>query len=333
MDPLDLYGLDEPSAQDLAKALARQGRERQLLGLIGQLSGDRAISPVARQVQEIGAAVPGQVGDVLEKRAGRLLTREQLAQKAAQTKESLDFRNLQFGETQRHNRAVENRPQMPLVIQTTEGAFTMPRTPGATATPVVGPDGKPLMKPKKERVLQTHDKDLLDSLTGEVNALSGLEGSFKPAFAGQGPAGGLLTQGYQVLGSAGTQSMQQQASFWSDFSRLIDLPQRNKVFGASLSAGEKSSWEGAKNIKPGTDPALVQRKLAEMKGILSTKLQNIGASLTEEGYDPDAIAKRTGGLTVKAPGGPPQQRAKAKDGKWYVQTPMGWDLDLNQGGE
>jgi hypothetical protein len=165
-----------------------------------------------------------------------------------------------------------------------------------------------------------------------VNALTNLESSFKPEFAGQGPAGGLLTQGYQMLGSAGSPAMQQQAAFWADFSRLIDLPQRNKVFGASLSVSEKASWEGAKNIKPGTDPALVRAKLAEMRGILATKLQNIGASLTEEGYDPEAIAKRTGGLTAK-PVAPAGRRVKAKDGQWYVETSAGWELDPNQEGE
>jgi len=158
MDPLDLYGLDEPSAQDLAKALARQGRERQLLGLIGQLSGDRAISPVARQVQEIGAAVPGQVGDVLEKRAGRLLTREQLAQKAAQMQaEGADRKARLDLDTRRVNyegarlgqdafAAVADPVTGGIVMYNKKTGQVRPLGPGGgtPAPDAISPDGKPL---------------------------------------------------------------------------------------------------------------------------------------------------------------------------------------------
>lgn len=204
------------------------------------------------------------------------------------------------------NKATTHAPTPAIVVTGADGSqtFVDPRNPKAPGTPVLGPDGKPVVKPKTQRPLQTGDKKTIDDLAGEINALSSLEGQFRPEFAGGGPLGGLATAAYQKIGSAGSSSMQRDAAFWADFSRLIDLPQRNAIFGASLSVGEKASWEGAKNIRPGTAPELVKAKLAEMRQILGRKLQNVGASLEAEGYDRDAIRERSGGLYGGAPSAP-----------------------------
>jgi hypothetical protein len=286
-----LGGNPDPAAK--AKALELLMRQKQL-GMLGLGSGDRVLAPLGKQM----------IGDVQQQQEMQAQSAQRAAQQAFQ-QQQLQRQQASDAETARYHQGMLNidrqrlqqgRESPALTIVTGEGGaqyLVDPRKPDRPASPILGPDGKPIAKPKAVRALQTHDKVILDDLTGELNALADLSSRFESSFAGGGPLGGLATSAYQVLGSAGTEGMQKDAAFWSDFSRLVDLPQRNRMFGASLTATEKQSWEGAKNIRPGTSPSLVKAKLAEMQSILENKLSNISSSLAAEGYNTEAITRRT----------------------------------------
>jgi len=161
------------------------------------------------------------------------------------------------------------------------------------ATPVTGPDGKPVVKQGKP--LGQGDRTILGGLATERQNLADLSARFKDDYAGK-VAGGLRTSVNQMLGSAGTEAMQEDAQFWADFQRLIELPARNEIFGASLSAGEKQSWENARNISPKTSPKIVRETFSKLLRIVDDKIGRQAGSLEADGYSREALKEITGGL-------------------------------------
>jgi len=205
-------------------------------------------------------------------------------------------------ETERHNREMEKRPpagMMPILITGEGGAqYFVPPKPGAPATPITDEQGKPIVKPqtKQTRALNKGDRDELEKLYGEEKGISDLVQRFRPEFAGMGPLGGLTVQGEQVLGSVAGKESQDRAAFWADFAKRVDLPERNKTFGSSLTATEKSSWDQAKNIRPGVDPELALAQLKRMNQIIADVKARRGRSLAKDGYSAEAIEEYTGPL-------------------------------------
>lgn len=162
-----------------------------------------------------------------------------------------------------------------------------------TAIPVGAPGGGAL---KKDKDLQPAEGEKLTALASEYRNMEGLLGQFKDQFAGKGMLGGLEVSGAQKLGSWGSKNQQALAQWWSDYQRILELPQRNQIFGASLTETEKKSWAAAQNIKPGSDPEVVRQSFATVMGIIKRKLQARGQSLIADGYSPQVISAATNGL-------------------------------------
>jgi hypothetical protein len=209
--------------------------------------------------------------------------------------------------------------------------YVDPRNPAAPAKPVVGPNGaslskpKPAVKPPKPAAtprLSSGDKDKFQELTDAVTSIDGLASKFKDEYAGDSFLGGAKTTVGQVLGAAAPKPLQERTAFWADFKMLLDLPQRNKTFGSSLSASEKASWESAKNIREGADPSVVRSKFSELSQIAHRHLNARKESAIAEGYVPEAVEalSRTGGTTVPAVA---PRRVKMQDGTIWEEQPDG----------
>jgi hypothetical protein len=54
--------------------------------------------------------------------------------------------------------------------------------------------------------------------------------------------------------------------WWREYELLYSLPERNRLFGATLTPNEQASWEGA-NINSGMKPEQIERHLATLKRI------------------------------------------------------------------
>lgn len=208
---------------------------------------------------------------------------------------------IKMAESERHNRAMEGRPpgMMPIVLG--EGGtqyFANPLNPG-TAKQITDEHGNPINKPapaKQPRALTTSDRDKLDALRTQVQAARELAEGFQDSFAGKGFMGAATVAGKQMLGSWGSDADQKEAAWWANFAKWVDLPERNKTFGSSLTATEKGSWEGAKNIKPGADPKLVRAQIARMEKISADAMARRGRSLAKDGFTAEAIEEYTGPL-------------------------------------
>jgi hypothetical protein len=169
---------------------------------------------------------------------------------------------------------------------------------------------------RRDIPLDTSTRNDLVDLTTDIGNLGRLRAGFKPEFAGGGPIGSLVTRAASKAGDLAPPNLQEQAAWWADFQRLVDLPARNKVFGASLSSNESASWEAAKNIKYGSNPELVQTKLAELEAIAQSKLGTIVEQETARGTNAaelDVFKRKTAPQSAQKPSAPkPQVRVRLK---------------------
>jgi hypothetical protein len=180
------------------------------------------------------------------------------------------------------------------------------RDPSQPAVPVIQPGGDQLTKQRKP-IPEGAKTDLNE--TREIrDQLVALSKRFKDEYAGGGLLGGVATASYQALGSTASPRAQEDAAFWADFQRFIDIPERHQKFGASLTANEKQSWEQAKNLNPRADPKLVRQKFKELVDIVNKRLSSHADALRAEDYDPAAIESLVGA----SGGGPVQVASKAE---------------------
>ena len=225
------------------------------------------------------------------------------------------FRNLvispeeqvKLAETERHHRKMEARPTaagLPPIILGEGGAqYFAPTRVGGTATPIPDPTGKQVVKPtaaSTPKPLPKAEADALSELAEAARVARGLADRFKDEYAGKGFTGGAKQAYGQTFGSFADKGTQEFTEFWADYAKEVDLPQRNKTFGASLSAGEKSSWEGAKNIKSANEPEMVRAHLEKMAAIAEEKLAKRGRAAAKSGYAPDAVEQYAGPLGLES---------------------------------
>lgn len=214
--------------------------------------------------------------------------------------------------------ALNARNQTPytIVVGPDENLYRIP-TRGKDAMPQAVPSPKGGGGFKKDVDLSTAESKDFSELASEFRNMEQLKSRFRDEYAGKGLTGGAEQWLAGKLGSAGTRGQQEFAKFWADFARLVDLPQRNAIFGASLTETEKSSWEQAKNIKPGTDPAIVRQAFDDLMEIVKRRLSMRGEAAISRGVGAQEVGAATGGV-VGTPGenAPPVRKfTRGPDGK------------------
>ena len=167
------------------------------------------------------------------------------------------------------------------------------RTPGGGLEPIPGGPaaaGTALRQGDADKL--TEDVDQLDALKRAVN-------SFQQDFAGN-IAGDVenIAQGAFGVGTPG------QRDWWADF-RASDNVIRNKLFGASLTAGEKSAYN-ATTVTPGMKPSEVQKNLNRRLEIIEKATQRRVNRLRAGGYNEGEI-NAIAGPVLEQPVAPPSQ--------------------------
>jgi hypothetical protein len=113
-----------------------------------------------------------------------------------------------------------------------------------------------------------------DKFSGMVDTIGTLERqikSFKDDFANTGLLGGTKRKLASVMGSMGTESMQENDAWWRAQDRQDELLERYKLFGATLTSNELKSWQNA-TIRPGLSSAKILEFLQVRQNILKNKL-------------------------------------------------------------
>ncbi|MEN9935994.1 MAG: hypothetical protein RLZZ387_2573 [Chloroflexota bacterium] len=85
-----------------------------------------------------------------------------------------------------------------------------------------------------------------------------------------------------------------QASWWQS-ANVLDMIERNRFFGASLTEGEKAAWQ-ATTITPAMDPASIRENLRRRQEIVEKALGRSVATLRAGGYRPAQIEAALGGV-------------------------------------
>jgi hypothetical protein len=156
----------------------------------------------------------------------------------------------------------------------------------------------------KPQALQSTERTELQDYTSTVENISSLRKSFKENYAGRGAMGGLDVKAANAIGSWGSEDSQNLANWWADYEKMVNLPERFKVFGASLTAGEKEAWDSARRVRPGADSKTVKEALGKMEEIARKKVGGLRESLIADQRQPaaiDAIVNRSAAPSTNGP--------------------------------
>jgi hypothetical protein len=173
--------------------------------------------------------------------------------------------------------------------QTTGAGVGDKRTGKRVNDPLVAKPVDPNAGAAKPKALSYSEVKDVQRLNTELGSLNELESKFKDTYAGKGPLGALVVRGKKMLGSAATPAAQEEAAYWADYQRLVDIPQRHEKFGSALTPGESRIWESARNLGPTSDPKIVRAALASMKGILNRHLGSWKESRSTAGYGEEQL--------------------------------------------
>lgn len=133
-------------------------------------------------------------------------------------------------------------------------------------------------------------------LTDDVSSVEAIEralNSFQDDFAGLTADIENVAQGVTGIGTPG------QRDWWADF-RATDNQIRNQLFGASLTAGEKSAYSST-TITPRMSPDEIKRNLARRLEIARKAAARRYDRLNAAGYNPDEVSAIVGEVDIKTP--------------------------------
>lgn len=161
-----------------------------------------------------------------------------------------------------------------------------PNKPGSLRPIPGGPADKP------SKVLPEGSAQKLTDDINQVDALSRAINSFQDDYAGSvfTSAENLLQGWNSDIGTPG------QRNWWADF-KSSDNIIRNTLFGASLTPGEKSSYEQT-TITPSMDPKTIKENLQKRLGIVQAAAQRRYNRLKAAGYNPEEIDAIVGEVPI-----------------------------------
>lgn len=141
--------------------------------------------------------------------------------------------------------------------------------------------------------LREGDAQKLTDDVASVDALERALNSFQDDFVGLTADIENVAQGVTGMGTPG------QRDWWADF-RATDNQIRNQLFGASLTAGEKSAYAST-TITPRMAPEEVRRNLQRRLEIARKAAARRFDRLNAAGYNPDEVAAIVGEVDLKTP--------------------------------
>lgn len=267
-----------PSSAEKQATIANALRRQNMLGQIGQLTGDRTIAPVGQgMVQQAG-----QFAQQLQ--GGRQFDRE-AAQRDRSQDQTQFYQEGQLGhmrdsleETKRSN-TLQHIYQMMMAQAAQEKAEKTGTGSG-----------------KIPRLRQGDIKELQD-LGQTIGTVQGLEKFLEEG----GKFGAVEVNGMPLPGARGLsntmasmgfgdESMKATFNAHQNWNRLYNLAERNRMFGATLTPNEQRSWKSANPSGNMTD-AQIKEALPIMRKVFEHRMQRKVAGLSKEGYSPEAMAE------------------------------------------
>lgn len=174
----------------------------------------------------------------------------------------------------------------------------------------------------------------LNSLAASQGTLGRLSEGFKDEYSG-GITGtpGAEIENYaarnfpklmgSVMGKKSVTNSRAQAEWWAEQKYFDELPERHKIFGATLTHAENIAWKSAA-IQPGMDPKDIRANLKKRADILASAIESAREMHVEDGRFPGAVdaALKFGGI-------PTQPRAPAAPAAVTPRNVPGLNIDIN----
>lgn len=260
MDPyLALIG-GVPTDEDRQRALASKLRRDRNYGMLGMMTGDKVISPVGKQLFEGAPEMAGDLGNTRLKDKYYDMMQGYYDAQAAKADADRQFKYDKLASEEAEEEEIEyERLRQGEVDDLVNGARTI---------------------------------DDLKRLRAELD-----REDFDP---GQFNVGGVPIPGARwaqnlasQYGVSPLESSEEVQKFWQDLSRNYTLLERNRMFGATLSTGEKQSWAGA-NINPEMKKEQIKKGLDSLINELDTLMERRVQGHYAEDIDPDALRSYTG---------------------------------------
>ena len=135
-----------------------------------------------------------------------------------------------------------------------------------------------------------------EAFAGYGETLYGLDRTLKSLEDPEFDPGGMSVPGMNTglnwaVGTLGmgTDERDKIQQWWQTYDQIYTLPVRNKMFGATLTEGEKAAWNAA-HISQEMSKEMIEERLATMKEIMRRARDREFAGVQQEGFfNPDAV--------------------------------------------
>lgn len=265
----DLYTMligGAPTELTQQKAIADQLRRRRSFGELGALTGDRVLQPFGQQLMQGADRYATDLQNVRQKDADN-------AQTQAYQSGQLSHMGDVLKETSRNN-DLEHQDRMAQIAAMLQAA-------GIKAGAKAG-QPKKMTDNTRNSILAT-----VDAYTGIGNLMS----TFKPEYTqklGPGPQSSLVNSLARY--GIGTQGSKEAQSWWAAWNEIRTLPERNRLFGATLTPNEKAEWERV-DINPSMGQDQIADGAKRIQKILLRHAQNRARGMVAEGFDPETLSE------------------------------------------
>jgi hypothetical protein len=276
------------------KMLAAQLRNQSTLGQMFQVTGDRAVAPLGRQMS-LGAQQQG------ESIAKERESQSALAQTMAIHKAQQDQEAARLTETGRHNLADE------------KNAAQYHADSLAIRQQLADQAGDKLNMPKEGKPIPAGTLKEISAIKDTSDSIDNAIATYKPEYSGAGKViprsfTNYLASNSPAIGQATglvNQSDMDAANWKQNYMRNFTLDEMHRIFGARISPTEQAAFEKA-HITDNQPPEVQQQNMQQISARVKQKLnERLDALQASGAYAKDEIdALRPGGLPTAAPGAP-----------------------------
>jgi len=253
-----------PTDAEQQAAVAQMLRRRRNFGELGALTGDKVLQPFGGNMIKQADDYAGQIQDTRQRDTAHKLQG--------------DYQTGQLGhmagtlaETTRNNN-LEHEDRQAQIAAMLEAAGIKAAAKGA--------GHRKMTDNTRNTILST-----VDTYTGVDSLLK----TFKPEYTqrlGAGPQSALPNAMARV--GIGTEGSKEAAQWWAAWNEVRTLPERNRLFGATLTPNEKSEWDKV-DLNPNMSPEQITVGVNRIKTILLRHASNRARGMVKEGFDPEMI--------------------------------------------
>jgi hypothetical protein len=272
MDPYLALIAGTPSESDKQEEIARRLRRQSNFATLGQITGDPVLSEWGKGTLKRSQESAEQMGK------NRLKDESQRALK-------------RYYEAMQQN--MQGRLQLDRDKFNREAELAANPPPPEPMTPKEYSD--------QFQKLRTSDINNFEDMGQIFQIATELRGTLDiPEFdPGQASVFGMNIPGVRSLANyaaqygIGTGDSFESADFWRLWDRFYTLPERNRLFGATLTPNEQKAWRGA-SISPEMNKEQITKNMDILLNIYQNAMSKAYRGYVAGGYNPDEIALRLG---------------------------------------